>query len=66
MVGYLVNNEFAKMWKEAIKAYFEVLFQNLPRGDEETHETPQSGYSWCPGPTFEPGNPPLQVRNFTA
>jgi hypothetical protein len=43
MVGYLVNNVLAEMWKGAIVAHFEVLFRRLPRWDEESHEIPQSG-----------------------
>jgi hypothetical protein len=33
-----MNDELEAMWKEASKAYFEVLFQNLARGIRKTTE----------------------------
>jgi hypothetical protein len=32
MVGWLMNNEIKRMWKEAIVAYFKVLSRNSPEG----------------------------------
>jgi hypothetical protein len=38
-----MNNGLERMWKEAVAAQFRVLPQNLPGGDEEDHDNPQSG-----------------------
>lgn len=38
MTGWLVNGEFEKIWKKAIVASVEVLFQLLTRGTEEIDE----------------------------
>jgi hypothetical protein len=39
-----MNNELETMWKEAVMAAFKVISWHLPRGTEENHEKPQSGY----------------------
>jgi hypothetical protein len=51
MIGWLINNELEKDWKEA----FMVLFRNLPRGTEENHEKPQDSLS--PGRELNSGPP---------
>jgi hypothetical protein len=33
-----VNNDFGRMWREAVMAYFEVLYQHLPGGTKKSHE----------------------------
>jgi len=38
MVGWLVNNEVEKMWKEAVIALFEAISSQLPRGREESRK----------------------------
>jgi hypothetical protein len=36
-----VNDEFGKMWNEAVITYFKVVSQCSPVGTEENHENPQ-------------------------
>jgi hypothetical protein len=36
MVRYLINDELERTWKEAIMAYLNVLFLNIPGGLRKT------------------------------
>jgi hypothetical protein len=45
MMGWLVNNEWERMWQEAVVGF--------TRGTEENHEKPQSGQP-VPGARCEP------------
>jgi diketogulonate reductase-like aldo/keto reductase len=38
-----VNDDFRKMYKEMVLAYFSVLFQHWPDDREESHNETQSG-----------------------
>jgi hypothetical protein len=35
------DDEFERMWKEAVVASFKVLFQHLPVGTDENQDKPQ-------------------------
>jgi hypothetical protein len=37
MVGYLMNNEFERMWKKQVLTKFDVLTWHLPGGTDENH-----------------------------
>jgi hypothetical protein len=50
-----------RMWREVVWPKFRYRFQNLPRGTEENHETPQSGQP-VSGPRFEPGISRIRIR----
>jgi hypothetical protein len=52
--GWLGNNEFGRMWKEAIVSWFHILLLNLPVGTKQNHKTHQSRYA-ISGPWFESG-----------
>jgi hypothetical protein len=39
MTGLLVNTEWESIWKEAVVAYFEVIFRNLSEGTEKNTKT---------------------------
>jgi hypothetical protein len=36
-----MNGELERLWKEAVMAYFKILFWDLPAGTEENHKKPQ-------------------------
>jgi hypothetical protein len=40
MIEGFVNDELQNMWKEALLAYFKVIFQNYVGGTEQKHESP--------------------------
>jgi hypothetical protein len=43
----IVNDEFGKMWKEVVIAYFKASFQNFPGGTEENHKHFRIGSLWA-------------------
>jgi hypothetical protein len=47
MIG-LMNNEFERIWEEAVVAQFKLQSRHLHGGTEENHEDPQPGQpvSW--------------------
>jgi hypothetical protein len=47
MTGLLVINVLERMWKEMVRAYFEVFSMHLSRGSMENHEIFQAGQSDC-------------------
>jgi hypothetical protein len=49
-VGWLVNNELERIWKEPVVAYFDVVSRNLPGGTRENCENSRLSVS---GPRFE-------------
>jgi hypothetical protein len=41
-MGDIMNDVLGRMWKDAVVAYFQVLFPNLAGCAEEDPETPKS------------------------
>jgi hypothetical protein len=64
MIGWLVNNEFGRIWKEAVVVYFKVLSRHLAWRDWKNHENPQTGQS-VSGPRFELGTYRIKARVLT-
>jgi len=59
VVGLLVKNELVWTRNEVIMVQFEVLVQQLPRGNEQKHENPLD--SWPVDKDFHSG--PYQYRS---
>jgi hypothetical protein len=45
MIRWLMNNEFERIYREAIVACFKVQYRSLPELSEENHENLQAVFS---------------------
>jgi hypothetical protein len=59
VMGWLVDNELGRMWKEAVVPWFKVLSQHFPLGAEEHHG--KSYDSPSQGPDLDPGPPEYEA-----
>jgi len=64
VVGLLVKNELVWTRNEVIMVQFQVLVQQLPRGNEQKHENPLDSWSVC-GQRFSLGTLPIQIKSHT-
>jgi hypothetical protein len=44
----IMNNNLEMLWKEAVMAYFKILYSHMPPATKENHENPHKGQqmSW--------------------
>jgi hypothetical protein len=52
----IMNDEWLKIWNEAVVTYLKLLTQHLTPETKENHKS-QSRYSWCSGRDSNPGSP---------
>jgi hypothetical protein len=62
MVSWLVNDEFRRIWMDAVVAQYKVLAQRLPWGPETNHEIPRSDLKTGP-PEYKTGLFISRTRN---
>jgi hypothetical protein len=65
MAGRLMNIELKRPCKEAVVAYFKVLFRYMSEEAEENHAKLYLGLSTS-GPSFETVISGMKIRNVTA
>jgi hypothetical protein len=61
-VNIVAKEDLEMVWKEAVVAYFKVLFQLSVRSNEKNNEKPQS-HQPVTGPRTEPGASQIQSRS---